>query len=131
MGVPAARIALLMGAGLLLMSVAGAAQAQGSDAALIAKGKELFNDTKLSASGQYSCATCHPDNGHTDNKTYVGLEVVPDGDGRGRSTPTLRGAGARSAYSWAGTAPGLEGNIRGIIINRMKGAEPPKEAIDA
>ena len=59
---------------------------------LIEKGKALFNDKSLSASGQVSCATCHPMNGHTDNKTYVGLEVVPDGDPRGRSTPTMWGA---------------------------------------
>ncbi|MGZ3341979.1 MAG: cytochrome c peroxidase, partial [Reyranella sp.] len=36
--------------------------------ALIASGRALFNDTKLSGDGQYSCASCHP-NGHTNNKT--------------------------------------------------------------
>src|SRR5687767_8430753 len=56
---------------------------------LVAKGRELFNDTKLSADGKWSCATCHPNTGHTDNKTYVGVEVVKDGDPKGRSTPTL------------------------------------------
>lgn len=34
---------------------------------LIEIGRALFNDTSLSASGQLSCATCHPMNGHTDN----------------------------------------------------------------
>ena len=70
-------------------------------------------------------------NGHTDNKTYVGVEVVPDGDPRGRSTPTLWGAGTRQVYSWAGTAPSLEANIRGIIVNRMKGPEPSPETLAA
>ena len=98
----------------------------------IEQGRALFNDTKLSGSGQYSCATCHPMNGHTDNKTYLGVEVVPDGDSRGRSTPTLWGAGSRQAeWSWAGNIPAIETNIRGIIVNRMKGSEPSKETLDA
>ena len=98
---------------------------------LVERGRALFNDTSLSADGKYSCATCHPNNGHTDNKTYVGVEVVKDGDPRGRSTPTLWGAGRRAVYSWAGTAPGLGANIRGIIVNRMKGAEPSADTLAA
>ncbi|MGH7416469.1 MAG: cytochrome c peroxidase, partial [Candidatus Rokuibacteriota bacterium] len=82
---------------LIIRAPAGSAQD------LVAKGRALFNDTKLSAEGKYSCASCHPDNGHTDNKTYIGVEVVKDGDPKGRSTPTLWGAGTRGAYSWAGT----------------------------
>jgi cytochrome c peroxidase len=113
-------------------SLSSAQTAAGAnDAALSAKGKALFSDTKLSGAGNLSCATCHPGNGHTDNKTYVGTDVVPDGDPKGRSTPTLWGAGTRSVYAWAGTAPTLEGNIRGIIVNRMKGAEPSPEILAA
>lgn len=36
-------------------------------------------------------------NGHTDNKTYVGLDVAPDSNPKGRSTPTLWGSGIRQA----------------------------------
>src|SRR3954463_7057343 len=103
-----------------------------SNPALTEKGQALSNDKSLSASGQVSCATCHPMNGHTDNKTYVGLDIVADGDPKGRSTPTLWGAGIRQAeWSWAGNVPSIETNIRGIIVNRMKGAEPAKETLDA
>lgn len=102
-----------------------------ADAALVAKGRDLFNDVKLSADGKWSCATCHPDNGHTDNKTYVGLNVVKDGDPTGRSTPTMLGVTRRQTFSWAGTAPSLRANIRGIIVNRMKGPEPSAETLDA
>jgi cytochrome c peroxidase len=105
------------------------ALAQGD--ALVARGRALFNDARLSADGKWSCASCHPNEAHTDNKTYVGLNVVADGDPNGRSTPTLWGAGFRQAYSWAGTAPSLEANIRGIIVNRMRGAEPPQETLAA
>ena len=104
---------------------------QAAETAVVAKGRELFNDVKLSADGKWSCASCHPNNGHTDNKTYVGLDVVPDGDPKGRSTPTLWGAGTRQAFSWAGTAPSLQANIRAIIVNRMKGPEPAPETLAA
>jgi cytochrome c peroxidase len=104
---------------------------QAAETPVIAKGRELFNDVKLSADGKWSCASCHPNHGHTNNKTYVGLDVVSDGDPKGRSTPTLWGAGTRHAFSWAGTAPSLQANIRGIIVNRMKGPEPSPATLDA
>jgi cytochrome c peroxidase len=110
------------------------AQAGGTmpaSAELVAKGKALFNDVGLSGDRRYSCATCHPNDGHTDNKTYVGVEVVKDGDPKGRSTPTMWGVTTRAAFSWAGTAPSLEANIRGIIVNRMKGPEPSRETLAA
>jgi cytochrome c peroxidase len=113
------------------VQVVSQAPAGAADPALVAQGRALFNDPKLSGDGRWSCATCHPSHGHTDNKTYVGVEVVADGDPRGRSTPTLWGAGTRQAYSWAGTAPSLEANIRGIIVNRMKGLEPSPETLAA
>jgi cytochrome c peroxidase len=101
------------------------------DPALVAKGLLLFNDTSLSGGGNFSCASCHPMSGHTNNKTYDGLDVVADGDPAGRSTPTLWGAGERSVYGWGGAAPTLEDSIRGIIVNRMKGAAPSKETLSA
>ena len=125
-------LALGAGRGVLEAGPRLVAQAPaGSSEERIAKGRALFSDTALSGNGQYSCATCHPDNGHTDNKTYVGVDIVPDGDPKGRSTPTLWGVGTRAAYSWAGTAPSLQANIRGIIVNRMKGPEPSAETMEA
>ena len=126
----------------LLMTIGGAmaqsqpqvppqGQPQAPDAALVAKGLQLFNDPGVSGGGAVSCATCHFSTGHTTNKTYVGLDVVADGDPNGRSTPTLWGAGNRSVYGWAGSAPTLEESIKGIIVNRMKGAEPSPENLAA
>ena len=80
---------------------------QAPETPLIAKGRALFNDPNLSGDGMWSCASCHPNHGHTNNKTYVGVDVVPDGDPKGRSTPTLWGVGTRHAFSWAGTAQRL------------------------
>src|SRR6185436_5311991 len=55
----------------------------------IRTGEKLFKDPTVSGSGQVACSTCHPQGGFTDNKTYVGMEVVKDGTAEGRSTPSL------------------------------------------
>src|SRR5579864_8504101 len=119
--------------GLLLTPgmAAGESQPAPPDPALVARGLQLFNDASLSGGGSFSCASCHFLSGHTNNKTYDGLDVVADGDPTGRSTPTLWGAGQRSVYGWEGAAPTLEESIRGIIVNRMKGAAPSKETLSA
>jgi cytochrome c peroxidase len=109
----AASIGLLMTAGVAMAD----SQPQPPDAALVAKGLQLFNDPSVSGGGAVSCATCHFSTGHTTNKTYVGLDVVPDGDPNGRSTPTLWGAGGRSVHGWAGSAPTLEESIRGASLS--------------
>ena len=96
----------------------------------IRAGEKLFKDPSLSGSGQVACSTCHPKGGHTDNKTYKGLEVVKDGTPDGRQTPTLWGAHDTAPYSWAGGKT-LRDNIKGIIVNRMKGKEPSAETLDA
>jgi cytochrome c peroxidase len=93
-------------------------------------GEKLFKDPSVSGAGQVACATCHPKGGFTDNKTYKGMEVVKDGDPEGRSTPSLWGAHDSAPYSWAGGKT-LRDNIKGIIVNRMKGKPPTDETLDA
>jgi cytochrome c peroxidase len=89
----------------------------------------LFHDPGLSGDGDVACATCHPRGGHTTNKTYVGLKVVPDGQSDGRSTPLLWGVRNTGPYSWGGGKT-LKDNIKGIIVSRMKGAEPTDAQLD-
>jgi cytochrome c peroxidase len=124
-------LAISLGLVLTPAMAAGESEPTPPDPALVAKGLQLFNDASLSGGGNFSCASCHFLSGHTNNKTYDGLDVVADGDPNGRSTPTLWGAGERSVYGWAGAAPTLEESIRGIIVNRMKGANPSKETLSA
>ena len=92
-------------------------------------GLHLFNDPSLSASGEVTCASCHPRGGHTNNRTYIGLEVVENGNPKGRSTPSLWGIRDTAPYSWSGTK-NLKDNIRGIITGRMKGPEPTEKQLD-
>ena len=95
----------------------------------VREGLLLFNDPALSGSGEVACASCHPNGGLTNNKTYVGLDVVPDGQQDGRSTPPLWGARDTAPYSWSGGKT-LTDNIKGIIVNRMKGQEPSDTTLD-
>jgi cytochrome c peroxidase len=128
--VPAA-LAVAAGAGLvvaLAASCAPAAEQKPADPVEI--GRRLFSDTSLSGDGRYACVTCHPGDAVTDNKTYVGTTVVADGTPEGRSTPTLLGVKDTAPYSWAGGKT-LKDNIKGIIVNRMKGAEPTEAQLDA
>lgn len=123
----------------LVIAVAGGAalgacrpagrQAQRAPADPVAAGRLLFDDPSLSGSGTVSCATCHPGGAHTDNKTYVGLDVVPDGQPDGRNVPLLWGLKDTAPYSWAGGKT-LHENVKGIIVNRMKGKEPTQEQLD-
>jgi len=125
--------ASVLAAGLVLPAVffLGRAGAQESPPAPVdpaRAGLLLFNDPALSGSGKVSCATCHPRGGHTDNRSYVGLEIVKDGTPEGRSVPLLWGAKDTAPYSWAGGKT-LKENIKGIIVNRMKGKEPTDDQL--
>lgn len=119
---------------LLLLAPAPLAAESTATDALLAEGRALFNDTALSGAGMHSCATCHPVSmgleGHTTNNSYLGLDIVPDGSEGARSTPTLWGAHHRSLWGWAGL-PTIEQNIRGIIVNRMRGPEPTEHQLAA
>ena len=120
--------AVVLACGALLLAAAPKQKPKAAPMDPVKAGLLLFNDTALSASGKYACATCHPRGGHTDNKTYVGLEVVKDGTPEGRSVPLLYGVKDTAPYSWAGGKT-LEENVKGIIMNRMKGKEPTKEQL--
>ena len=70
--IPMAMIcALLVATGCAMQRDSGPMQT--AETPLIAEGRALFNDVKLSGDGKWSCASCHPNNGHTNNKTYVGV----------------------------------------------------------
>ena len=123
----ASGVVLLLACSLALVACVG--EEPRTPAEPVQAGLLLFNDTSLSGSGTVACATCHPRGGHTDNKTYVGLDVVEDGTPEGRSAPQLWGARDTAPYGWAGNKT-LKDNIKGIIVKRMKGQEPTEAQLD-
>lgn len=91
--------------------------------AKIALGKRLFNDTRLSADGTLSCASCHRlhDAAGADGKaTAEGI----DGQRGPRNSPTVWNAAFQSEFFWDGRAPSLEAQAQGPILNPLEMGMP-------
>ncbi len=88
--------------------------------AKIALGKKLFNDTRLSASGTMSCATCHQQ-----EKAFTdGLRVFPK---QTRNTPTLPYTQYQQAFFADNRAGSLEGQILSVVANKNEFHTTPQE----
>jgi cytochrome c peroxidase len=78
-----------------------------------ALGKALFFDTRLSGSGDISCATCHvPEKAWGDGRTTA---VGTRGQVLGRRTPTVLNTAYAAALFWDGRAETLEQQALGPI----------------
>ncbi len=84
----------------------------------IALGKKLFMDTRFSADGTVSCATCHdPQKVFTDGKPVaVGIQ----GKKGTRNSPTVVNAVFYKTQSWDGRAPSLEEQAKGPFLNPVE-----------
>jgi cytochrome c peroxidase len=86
-------------------------------AAKVALGKRLFFETKLSASGHYSCASCHdPARSYTDGRA---LAVGSDGAVMSRSAMALVNVAYNLSYGWQHPDfRSLEVQMRQPLFNR-------------
>jgi cytochrome c peroxidase len=84
-------------------------------------GERLFFDKRLSASGRFSCGTCHvPERNWTDNRVKGMAAAEVD-----RNTPTLMNARLGKWYGWDGAADSLWAqSIRPILDRRELAATP-------
>ena len=95
--------------------------------AKIALGDKLFHDTRFSADGKVSCATCHAqDKGFTDN--------LPVSEGFNkltgtRNAPTVLNSAYMTSLFWDGREPDLEGQSKQPPINPVEGGLPNHEPI--
>ncbi len=81
----------------------------------VATGKKLFFDTRLSADGSTSCATCHdPKRAFADNRV---LSLGVFGRQANRHAPSLVGRGFGSSQFWDGRAATLEEQVLDPILN--------------
>ncbi len=81
----------------------------------IALGARLFNDVRLSASGNLSCVSCHnPSNAYQD-----GLPKALDKDGNmmERNTPTVINTIYQRKFFWDGRSDNLEQQITNVFDN--------------
>jgi cytochrome c peroxidase len=81
-------------------------------------GKELYFDTRLSADGTVSCATCHnPALGWSDaGPTSAGIR----GQLGGRRSPPVSNAAYAPLQFWDGRSPSLEDQAKGPIQNPIE-----------
>ena len=85
-----------------------------------ALGELLFSDVRLSRSGKYSCATCHPlDRGGTDGLQLA--TIVPEG-APPRNTPTIFNAALNASFNWDGATDTLERHTA-AVVERLMGIE--------
>lgn len=99
-----------------------------SDPALLALGRKLFFDRRLSINGTLSCAMCHvPAQAFTSNelRTSVGMEGVS----LRRNAPTLLNVGFVNRLFWDGRAATLEAQALQPMLHPDEMANPNLEAI--
>ncbi|HET9988937.1 MAG TPA: cytochrome c peroxidase [Kofleriaceae bacterium] len=99
------------------------------NADLIALGKMLFFDPRLSHDQDLSCNTCHPlDRGGTDHRS---VSIGTDGQRGKRNAPTVFNAATQIAQFWDGRAPDLEHQAMGPILDSTEMAMLEPTAVEA
>ncbi|MDQ6975701.1 MAG: cytochrome c peroxidase [Mariprofundaceae bacterium] len=98
-------------------------------AAKISLGTQLYFDPALSASGQFSCNSCHNlGTGGVDNqKTSIGHHWQRGG----RNAPTVLNAAFWSKQFWDGRAPLLEDQAKGPPLNPVEMASADADTVVA
>ncbi len=85
------------------------------NAALLALGRTLFFDARLSQDGTISCASCHqPEKAFTDGRNVA--QGVHGRQGT-RNTPSLRNTAYTQAKFWDGRRPSLEAQVLDPFLN--------------
>jgi cytochrome c peroxidase len=108
---------LLCAAAVFLLTFYLAGDARGQARPLTSdeeRGRELFNDPRLSSNGKVSCATCH-----REDKGYSagGLPPALDGGKLSTKAPSLWNVGAHRTLFWDGRATSLEEQAAGPLTN--------------
>nr|ACZ28634.1 cytochrome-c peroxidase [uncultured organism] len=88
------------------------------DSRKILLGKKLFHDTRLSASGKSSCATCHDvGKGGEDGIKFA---VNDDGSLRQRNSQTVLNVGLQYIFNWDGSFTSLQAQAMSVLENLMQ-----------
>ena len=99
---------------------------------LVALGKALFFEKRLSVTGSQSCNDCH----RLDGVSPSGSDGARTSDGaRGkpgsRNSPSVKNAGYHVAQFWDGRAKTLEEQAEGPLLNPVEMAMPNGAAVEA
>lgn len=96
---------------------------------LIALGRKLYSDPRLSINDTQSCASCHP----LDNQR-AGMDNLPRSPGAegtlgNRNTPTVLNAGWQFALFWDGRAKDLADQAGQPILNPIEMGMPDQQTV--
>jgi cytochrome c peroxidase len=97
--------------------------------ALVALGRKLYFEKKLSVNNSQSCNTCHrvdEGRGGVDNEPTSEGAFKKRGD---RNSPTTLNAGFHMAQFWDGRAPNLVEQAKGPILNPVEMAMPDEAEV--
>ncbi len=90
------------------------------------RGESLFYNAKLSHDGWMSCHSCHSD-GHTNNLLS---DTLGDGSyGAPKRVPSLLGVGCTGPWTWTGSIPRLEDQVKKSIVTTMQGHKPSDQQV--
>ena len=96
---------------------------------LVALGKMLYLDKRLSINDTQSCSSCHSldgKQGGVDNRRF---STGAKGSLGGRNAPTVLNAGFHFAQFWDGRAQTLSDQAKGPILNPVEMAMPSDKAV--
>lgn len=100
---------------IIARALAGAGLTAERPAAVVALGRELFFESRLSGDGSRSCASCHaPDKGFADGQA---LSRGYNHTGHFRNTPSLLGLASKTRLMWDGRYP-IEG-LTDVVIDML------------
>lgn len=98
--------------------------------ALVALGRKLFSDRRVSASGQQSCASCHPLERW--GAASANLLAAADGDVRPpRNPPSVYNAGLQFALHWDASLPTLEAQAQAALVDLQQSGFENAAAVTA
>ena len=97
---------------------------------LVALGRKLFSDPRLSAKGTQSCVTCHQLDGAHAGVDNLSVSSGEKGTPMKRNTPTVLNAGLHFALFWDGRAKDLAGQAREPILAPDEMGQPSAGAVE-
>jgi cytochrome c peroxidase len=98
---------------------------------LVALGKTLYFDTRLSVNGTQSCNTCHDvTNGQAGDDGKILSNGAIEGKIGTRNSPTVLNAGFQFVQFWDGREADLKGQAKGPILNPVEMAMPSDKEVE-
>jgi cytochrome c peroxidase len=97
--------------------------------ALVALGKKLYLDKRLSANNSQSCNSCHNVEGRGGGVDNEPTSPGAFGKRGGRNSPTTLNAGFQFAQFWDGRAADLVAQAKGPILNPIEMAMPSEAEV--